>query len=134
VLSRWLLVCTGLLAAFNGFGKRAHELATSGTSARKALAGYHPERLRWLLWTIGGATVVAYLLYTVSEHTRAYFHTERMAWTVPFVAVGVGRFLMLVSGRPRAESPTEEMLRDPTFIANLAAWVLAVVVIIYSAA
>ena len=29
--SIWLLVCTFLLAAFLGFGKRAHELRTSGT-------------------------------------------------------------------------------------------------------
>jgi len=38
-----------------------------------------------------------------------------------------------VSGRPKAESPTEEMLRDPLFVANLLVWGLAVLAIIYSA-
>ena len=132
-LSGWLLLCTGLLAAFNGFGKRAHELATSGSGTRKVLAGYHPERLRALLLLTGAATVLAYLLYTLSDHTRAYFHTDRMVYTVPSIALGVGRFLQLVSGRPRAESPTEEMLRDPLFVANLLVWGLAVLAIIYSA-
>ena len=90
--------------------------------------------MRALLWATGGATVLAYLLYTLSEHTRAYFHSDKMVYTVPAIGLGVGRFLQLVSGRPKAESPTEEMLRDPLFIANLVAWALAVVAIIYSAA
>ena len=132
-LSRWLLLCTGLLASFNGFGKRAHELATSGSGTRKALAGYHPERLRWLLYATGAATVFAYLLYTLSPHTREYFHTDNMVWTVPSVAIGVGRFLQLVSGRPTAESPTQEMLRDALFVGNVVVWVGAVVAIIYTA-
>ena len=44
---------------------------------------------------------------------------------------GVLRFLHLVKSRPEAESPTEEMLRDKPFLANLAAWVVAVILVIY---
>jgi hypothetical protein len=56
---------------------------------------------------------------------------SHMVWTVPFIVVGMGRFLWLTTHRPKAESPTEEMLRDPLFMATLAAWVLAVIAVIY---
>jgi hypothetical protein len=56
-----------------------------------------------------------------------------MVWTAPFIAVGVIRFQWLVVNRPRAESPTEEMLRDPLFLGNLALWCGAVIFIIYFA-
>jgi hypothetical protein len=43
----------------------------------------------------------------------------------------MGRFLQLVTGSPKAESPTQEMLRDVPFILNLIAWVLFVLVTVY---
>ena len=52
--SRWLLLCTALLALFLGFGKRAHELAWAErngrtTQTRAALAGYRLDVLRTTL-------------------------------------------------------------------------------------
>jgi 4-hydroxybenzoate polyprenyltransferase len=130
--SRWLLVCTALLAAFVGFGKRAHELEIHGPKSRRVLAHYHRDWLRFTLYATGAATVVAYTLYTRAEHTRLFFHTDHMWWTIPCIGIGVGRFLQLTS-QPKADSPTEEMLRDPLFMANIAAWVFLVVALIYFA-
>ena len=50
-ISVWLLACTGLLAAFLGFGKRAHELLSArrlerdAAATRPALRGYDPSTL-----------------------------------------------------------------------------------------
>jgi 4-hydroxybenzoate polyprenyltransferase len=134
--SHWLLACTGLLACFLGFGKRAHELATTGPAAgtRAVLAGYRMAHLRIALWVLAGGTVIAYALYTLAPHTVHFFGTTRMIWTTPFIIVGVGRFLFLVGNRPDAESPTEEMLRDKLFLANILAWIAAVLAVIYVAA
>jgi hypothetical protein len=44
---------------------------------------------------------------------------------------GVFRFLQLVAGSPKAESPTQEMLRDTPFVLNLVMWVIEVIVIVY---
>ncbi len=133
VASPWLLVCTGLGACFLGFGKRAHEagLQTSN-EARPSLAAYRASRspLRLALWGTGLATVGAYLAYTLAEHTRTFFHTNHMVWTSPLVLIGLARFATLVD-RPGAESPTDEMLRDPVAIATFVAWAAAVVGIIY---
>jgi 4-hydroxybenzoate polyprenyltransferase len=131
--SPWLFLCTGLLASFVGFGKRAHELATSGTRTRSVLAAYRSTHLKLALYATGIATIAAYICYTLAAHTRAFFHTSSMVWTVPLIALGLGRYMTLVSGRPRAESPTEEMLRDPLFMTNLALYAAAVVTIIYVA-
>jgi hypothetical protein len=43
----------------------------------------------------------------------------------------MARFLQIVTGRPKAESPTQEMLRDVPFILILLSWILWVVVAVY---
>ena len=135
--SRWLLVCTALLAVFLGLGKRAHELAAAArggraaATTRAALAGYRAPAVRALMILLGLATTLAYLLYTQDAHTVAFFGTDDLFWTAPFCAIGVARFAQLALARGGDESPTEAMLRDPPFLANLAAWAIAVSATIY---
>jgi 4-hydroxybenzoate polyprenyltransferase len=131
--SPWLLVCTGLLALFLGFGKRAHELAstTSPGEQRPALAHYHLGTLRWILHILGIVTVVVYVLYTVDEHTVEMFGTTYLVGTVLFPAIGIWRFIHLATTRHDAESPTEEMLKDPPFMINIALYGAAVLAILY---
>lgn len=132
--SAWLLVCTGLLAAFLGYGKRAHEIGAAGDRAlvQRAVLGRYPAGLlRGALYALGAATVGAYVAYTRAPHTLRFFHTGQLIFTAPFVAFGVGRFLWIVARRPDAESPTAEMLRDRPFLVNLVLWVVAVTAIIY---
>jgi decaprenyl-phosphate phosphoribosyltransferase len=135
--SPWLFACTGLLATFLGFGKRAHELAWARRSGgnvagtRAALAGYNIPVLRVAMVVLGVATCAGYVLYTRDPHTVAYFGTRELLWSAPFPAIGIARFLWLALIRPREESPTEAMLRDWPFLANLAAWALTVMLILY---
>jgi decaprenyl-phosphate phosphoribosyltransferase len=135
--SPWLFACTGLLATFLGFGKRAHELAWARRSGgnvagtRAALAGYNIPVLRVAMVVLGVATCAGYVLYTRDPHTVAYFGTRELLWSAPFPAIGIARFLWLALIRPREESPTEAMLRDWPFLANLAAWGVTVMLILY---
>ncbi len=131
----YLLGVTFLLALFLGFGKRMHEL-TQGKGVHKqrsVLSKYAEKPLRALLLGAGLGTVVLYAVYCLDPDTRETFGTSWLVWTVPFAAIGVFRFLHLVSNRPDAESPTEEMLRDPLFVGNLVAGAAAIVGIIYFA-
>jgi decaprenyl-phosphate phosphoribosyltransferase len=135
--SSWLLVCTALLACFLGFGKRSHELLSAGSGAgrqRAVLAGYRLGHLNVVLWVLAAFTTIAYFLYARAPHTVAFFGSHRMIFTTPFIAFGIWRFIHLVRNRPQAESPTEEMLRDKLFIANILAWMVAVLAVIYRAA
>lgn len=134
--SVWLLVCTGLLAAMLGLGKRAHELAwaeSSGSQAktRAALAGYRLPLVRAAVLVLGTATAVAYVLYCRDPHTIGFFHTDRLILTAPFPVLGIARFAMLALYRPSHHSPTDAMLRDVPFLLNLAAWAISVVWIVY---
>lgn len=134
--SQWLLLCTGLLALLMGFGKRAHELAwaqRSGrtTATRAALAGYRLDVLRVTMLALAVVTCGAFVAYALDPHTVGEFGSRRLVYSAPFVAFGIARFLMLALWRPRDESPTEAMLKDPWFLLDLAATVATMLAVIY---
>jgi 4-hydroxybenzoate polyprenyltransferase len=126
-VSDWLVLCTLLLAMFLGFGKRRHELTAlasggQGASTRAVLERYPLPLLDVALILTASATIVAYTLYTRDPHTVATFGTDRLWWSAPLIATGIGRFVWLIR-RERPRSPTEQMLRDPPFLMNMALWV-----------
>ena len=130
--SRWLLVCTLLLSALLGFGKRAHELRIGGEGGhkhREALGDDNPEALRVLLWVLGIATM-SDLAYTRTQHTNELFGGGQLVFTVPFAAFGIYRFIRLVNRTDTADSPTDSMLRDPAFVVNLVLYAAAVIAIV----
>jgi 4-hydroxybenzoate polyprenyltransferase len=133
--SAYLLVVTFLLATFLGLGKRMHELVqqerTGSANSRKVLRQYNKGFVAVLLWITSIATVTAYVVYTLDPHTRETFGTDFLVGTSVFALIGVLRFVHLVRNRPDAESPTEEMLRDPLFLVNGVLGVVALVGIIY---
>lgn len=135
--SRWLLVCTGLLATFLALGKRAHELALAtrdgrdAAATRAALAGYRLGWVRVGMFVLGVATAAAYVLYTVDPHTVEFFGTKELPWSAPFCVVGLARFAWLALVRPGSDSPTDAMLRDGVFLMNLVAWAVVILVIVY---
>jgi 4-hydroxybenzoate polyprenyltransferase len=133
-VSPFLFICTGLLATYLGFGKRAHELAAAGDRAhaqRAVLRAYDPSLLRIALWATAILTLGAYVMYTLSPHTRAFFGTDRMVLTTPFAAFGLVRFGQLVSRADQHDSPTDLMLRDWPFVANVVAWGAVILALIY---
>jgi 4-hydroxybenzoate polyprenyltransferase len=135
-VSAYMFACTALIALFLGFGKRRHELALENASKhRAALETYTPSSLNAALCVTGTATLLTYVAYTLDPVTRAYFNSNYLWLTAPFTAFGIVRFVLLVGGRAgrgvRAESPTQEMLRDVPFVLNLVLWVVVVVAIVY---
>ncbi|MCA9682501.1 MAG: decaprenyl-phosphate phosphoribosyltransferase [Myxococcales bacterium] len=131
--SPWLLGCMALLAMFLGFGKRAHELAQSGAKTRSVLQNYSADALRWILHTLALLTAVTYGLYTQSAHVHEAFGDAPLIYTLPFPIISILRFIYLVTNRPDAESPTEEMLKDWLFMGNSIIWVIVTAWVLYSA-
>ena len=130
--SRWLLLCTLLLSALLGFGKRAHELRISGDGGhkhREVLSDYDPGVLKWLLIILGVVTPAAYLMYT-RAHSAMVFGNGRLVLTVPFAAFGIYRFVRIVNRTDTADSPTDSMLHDPAFVVNLVLYAAAVIAIV----
>jgi 4-hydroxybenzoate polyprenyltransferase len=131
-ISRYMIACTALLALFLGFGKRRHELAgLNAAKQRAALEAYSPRALTIALAVTGVGAVLNYLAYTLDKDTERFFETPWLWVTTIHTVFGVARFLQLVAGRPKAESPTQEMLRDVPFVLNLVLWVVEVIAFVY---
>jgi 4-hydroxybenzoate polyprenyltransferase len=134
-VSTYLLLCTALGALFLGLGKRRHELAGAAPGRAKqrvALGGYSRGGLKWALRATATLTVLSYVAYTFDSDTLSFFHSRSLWWTSIFVVLGVWRFLALVRLRPKAESPTQEMLRDGPFVAIVFSWFFVVLWIVYN--
>ncbi len=130
--SGYMLACTALLTLFLGFGKRRHELAgANAAKQRAALEQYSTSVLTTGLAVTGFLSVATYLAYTLDSSTMQRFGSSWLWVTSIHPLFGVVRFLQLVRSRPKAESPTQEILRDSPFVVNLVLYVVEVVAIVY---
>lgn len=132
-ISHYLIACTALLALFLGFGKRRHEFAAASRHGQQriALESYKKGGIDTALTLTALATVATYLAYTLDRHTREFFHTDWLWTSTLFVVLGMARFLFLVRSRPKAESPTQEILRDGPFVAIMMGWAVVVIWVVY---
>ncbi|MEL7059500.1 MAG: decaprenyl-phosphate phosphoribosyltransferase [Acidobacteriota bacterium] len=136
-VSRWLLLCTIFLALFLIFSKRRHELVLLREVAgehRAVLQQYSEAFLDQMINVVTASTVVCYSLYAVDDDTVARFGSDALVYTVPLVLFGIFRYLYLIYQRPDRRNPTEALLRDPPFVANVVVWGLVVLWIVYGGA
>jgi len=132
--SHWLLVLTLMLALVLGFAKRRHELVLLAGHAgghREILSEYSAPLLDQMIAIVAAATLVAYVIYTVSPETVAKFGTDRLGFTLPFPVYGLFRYLYLVYRKDGGGSPSEALLADRPLLACVALWGVAVIVLIY---
>lgn len=134
-VSWYLFACTALLALFLGFGKRRHELTTASARSagqqRLALEGYSKRGLDLALLVTSACTTLTYLVYTLDAETQRFFRTEWLWPSTGLVVLGIWRFLYIVQNRPKAESPTQEMLSDGPFVAIVLGWAILVMWLVY---
>jgi 4-hydroxybenzoate polyprenyltransferase len=124
-VSAWLLACTALLALFLALGKRRAELSGIGASHRVVLARYSLGAIDRLLVLVAAATIGAYCAYAFTARDSL-----EMVATIPFVAAGVGRYLVLIHRDGLGEAPEDVLLGDrPTLIAA-ALWTLTAVLVL----
>src|SRR4029079_1977207 len=105
----------------------------TGVAQRDVLGHYDLDVLRRLLLVLRALTTVTYALYTRSPPARLMFPSVHLAWTVPFSAFGIFRFIWIASRKSDAESPTESMLRHPAFMTNLFLYGASVLALLYLA-
>ena len=127
-ISEWLVLCTAAVSLFLGFAKRRHELELLGESAathRPVLARYRVPWLDLLIVFSTAGCLLSYGLYCVFSNSAAQH--PAIILSLPFVVIGVGRYLWHVYRRNGGGSPDEIVLGDPWFAANGALWLVAVV-------
>ena len=133
-LSRWLLVCTILLALFLALSKRRHELvllADGAAEHRPILKEYTPYLLDQMIAVVTASTLIAYVFYAISPETEQRFGTSLLALTIPLPLYGIFRYLYLVHQKQRGENPSELVVTDVPLLVCVALWALAVILIIY---
>jgi 4-hydroxybenzoate polyprenyltransferase len=133
-VSQWLIICTLFLSLFLAVAKRRSEISHIGRGeTRKVLDDYTPELVRLILTVSVTGSIMAYSLYTVSDHALQYFHTDKFVYTVPIVMYGIFRYLYLDEKQRTAENPVSVILRDPSLVATGILWTLVSIAIIYGA-
>ena len=132
-MSRWLILCTGLIALFLGFVKRRQEIAgqAPSESTRPILREYSLPFLDQMIAIVTSSTLLAYALYVFSAEVADKLGTRYMGLTLPFVLFGIFRYLYLVHQRGQGESPTEVVVRDGPLVATFLLWGMACLVALY---
>jgi 4-hydroxybenzoate polyprenyltransferase len=133
----WVLALTFLLAFYLGLGKRRHELVLlqdSGEARRKVLEAYSLRHLDWSMVACAVAIALAFAAWTQAPATLDKFGTRNLGFTVIFIIFGLYRFRRLMLRTDSPESPTDAMLHDVPFLANLGLWVATVLLILYAGA
>ncbi len=123
--SSWLVIAAFLMALLLGVGKRLAERrrGLEGFSFRPVLNEYPESFLLGMTRMLVGLNFLVYLLYAVDHPERDLLF---LLSTLPFVAYGLFRYLLIVETREDAPSPEALLLSDKPSLLNLALWLLVV--------
>lgn len=119
-LSPWLLACTFLLSLFLALCKRRQEkaeLGESGDNTRPALRGLSLRALDTFVYISAGVTLLCYAAYTQAPSTVTNFGSRGLILTLPFVALGIARYLVLLHRHDETERPERVLLTDLPLLA-----------------
>ncbi len=132
-VSHWILLMTFLLALFLGLAKRRDDVKIfmeSGKKMRKSIDGYNLEFINAGMVIMGGVTIVAYIMYTLSDEV-----VERLGnhlyFTSLFVILGVLRYLQITFVKENSGNPTKILLKDIFIQLILVGFILSFAVLLY---
>jgi 4-hydroxybenzoate polyprenyltransferase len=128
--SEWLILCTGMLAAFLGFTKRRQEAVSElheGTSTRPVLEHYSLPFLDQMVSLVTTGTVISYAIYTVNSPQVG----SQMMLTIPPVVYGIFRYLYLIYDRSDDRSMAAIVSGDRGIQAAGAAFAIIAFLLLY---
>ena len=130
-ISPWLYLCTALAALLLALIKRRSQLATAGEEAvsqRPSLSRYTVEALDRLVVITATASLIAYSLYTFTAPNLP--DNDAMMLTIPFVAFGLFRYIILSGSADAGENPEDLLMGDVPLIATIVLWLVSAAVIL----
>jgi hypothetical protein len=125
--SNWLLLTGMMVTLFLGFAKRRAELTAAGDDVvlqRRVLEHYKPVVLDLMIAITAASTILAYSLYTVSNHAIVQHGSDNLIYTTPFILYGMFRYLHNLYTENKGEDPASELFRDPHILAAGLLWML----------
>ncbi len=130
-ISPWLYLCTALAALLLALIKRRSQLAAAGAAAasqRSSLSEYTLTSLDRLIIITATASLVAYSLYTFTAPNLPT--NDAMMLTIPFVAFGLFRYVMLTDIGEAGENPEDLLIGDRPLTATLILWLTSAALIL----
>ena len=130
-ISPWLYLCTALAALLLALIKRRSQLATAGKDAasqRPSLSRYTVESLDRLVVITATASLIAYSLYTFTAPNLP--DNDTMMLTIPFVAFGLFRYIILSGSADAGENPEDLLMGDVPLMATVVLWLASAAVIL----
>ena len=128
--SEWLILCTGMLAAFLGFTKRRQEAVSElheGTSTRPVLEHYSLPFLDQMVSLVTTGTVISYSIYAVNSPLIG----SQMMLTIPPVVYGIFRYLYLIYDRSDDRSMAQIVAGDRGIQAAGVAYAIVAFLLLY---
>ena len=128
--SEWLILCTGMLAAFLGFTKRRQEAVSEiheGTSTRPVLEHYSLPFLDQMVSLVTTGTVISYSIYTVNSPIVG----SQMMLTIPPVVYAIFRYLYLIYDRNDDRSMSGIIAGDRGIQGALVAFAVVAFLLLY---
>jgi 4-hydroxybenzoate polyprenyltransferase len=132
-VSHWILLMTFLLALFLGFAKRRDDVKIfmeSGKKMRKSVDGYNLEFINTGMSLMGGVTIVAYIMYTLSDEVVKRLGNN-LYLTSLFVILGVLRYLQITFVQEKSGNPTKVLLKDIFIQLILVGFIISFGVLLY---
>jgi 4-hydroxybenzoate polyprenyltransferase len=128
--SEWLILCTGMGAAFLGFTKRRQEAVSElhqGTTSRPVLEHYSLPFLDQMVSLVTTGTVISYAIYTINSPLIG----SRMMLTLPSVVYMIFRYLYLIYDRSDDRSIAAMVSEDKGMLAGGASFVAVAFLLLY---
>ena len=130
-LTPWILVMGFLLALMLALGKRHGDLVHVTDPGGRAAARYDVTTIQWVLAGLSGAVLVAYVFYAISPEVVARHSHRALAWSTPWVVLGVLRYLFLVFKRGAGGDPSRLAVRDPFLLCATLGWLITLTWVLY---
>lgn len=133
-LSQWIVLMTFLLALFLAFAKRRDDVVLyqeTGVLPRKNVNRYNLDFMNQAISIVGTITLVAYIMYTVSDEVMSRLGSRYIYFTTIFVLAGILRYMQLTIVDVKSGSPTKVLMKDKFVQLCIIGWVLAFLILIY---
>lgn len=134
-LSKWIVLMTFLITLFMSFAKRRDDvlrMEATGEAPRKNTIHYNLTFINQAITITAAVTLVCYIMYTVSPEVIARFNNDFLYLTSVFVLVGLLRYIQIAVVEKKSGNPTKVILKDRFIQLDVAAWIVAFLVIIYA--
>lgn len=133
-LSQWIVLMTFLLALFLAFAKRRDDVVLyqgTGVLPRKNVNRYNLDFMNQTITIVATITLVAYIMYTISDDVTQRMGSRYIYLTTIFVLAGILRYLQLTIVDVKSGNPTKVLMHDHFIQLSIVGWLLSFMFILY---